>query len=289
MKSLRDYVNDAEQRGVAIGHFNISNLEGLHGIFQAARALNLPVVIGTSEGERSFIGVAETVALVRALRDTYNHPIFLNADHTYSFEGVKEAIDAGYDAVIFDGAKLSLEENIATTRKCVEYARNCGRDVLVEAELGNIGQSSKMLDVIPEGVATDEAFMTSPEDAASFVRQTGVDLLAPAVGNMHGMVKGGHNPKINTERIAAIRNAAGVPLVLHGGSGISDEDFISSVKAGISTIHINTEIRLAYRDALVQTLAASPDEIAPYKILAPSVEAVAAVVMKRLKLFNGIK
>ncbi len=289
MKSLRDYINDAEKRGVAIGHFNISNLEGLHGIFQAARALNLPVIIGTSEGERSFVGVPETVALVRALREAYDYPIFLNADHTYSFEKVKEAIDAGYDAVIFDGVKLSLEENIATTRKCVEYARNCGRDVIVEAELGNIGQSSKILDGVPDGVATDEAFMTNPEDAASFVRQTGVDLLAPAVGNMHGMVKGGHNPKINTERIAEIRKAAGVPLVLHGGSGISDEDFVASIKAGISTVHINTEIRVAYKDALVKTLAAEPDEIAPYKFLTPSVEAVAEVVRNRLKLFNGIK
>jgi len=289
MKSLRDYINDAEGRRVAIGHFNISNLEGLHGIFQAARALDLPVIIGTSEGERSFVGVQEAVALVRALREKYQYPIFLNADHTYSFEGVKEAIDAGYDAVIFDGVKLSHEENIAVTKKCVEYARSCGRDVLVEAELGNIGQSSKMLDVVPEGIATDEHFMTSVEDAASFVRQTGVDLLAPAVGNMHGMLKGGRNPKIDIVRIAAIRKAAGVPLVLHGGSGISDEDFADAVQTGISTVHINTEIRVAYKDALVKTLAANPNEIAPYKILAPAVEAVAEVVTKRLKLFNGIK
>lgn len=289
MKSLRDYINDAEQRHVAIAHFNISNLEGLHGIFQAARALNLPVIIGLSEGERGFVGVPESVALVRTLRETYQYPIFLNADHSYSFEGVKEAIDAGYDAVIFDGAKLSLEENIAITRRCVEYARTCGRDVLVEAELGNIGQSSKLLDEVPEGVATDERFMTSIEEAASFVRQTGVDLLAPAVGNMHGMVKGGHNPKINTERIAQIRKAVGVPLVLHGGSGISDEDFVASVQAGIAIVHINTEIRLAFKEALQKTLAANPDEVAPYKLLTPSVEAIAAVVTNRLKLFNGIK
>lgn len=289
MKSLRDYINDAEQRRVAIGHFNISNLEGLHGIFQAARALNVPIIIGLSEGERNFVGVPESVALVRTLRETYQYPIFLNADHSYSFEGVKEAIDAGYDAVIFDGAKLPIEENIAVTRRCVEYARTCGRDVLVEAELGNIGQSSKLLDAVPEGVATDERFMTSVEEAVSFVRQTGVDLLAPAVGNMHGMVKGGHNPKIDTERITAIRQAAGVPLVLHGGSGISDDDFVASVQAGISIVHINTEIRVAFKEALQKTLIAAPDEVAPYKLLAPSVEAIAGVVTNRLKLFNGIK
>jgi fructose-bisphosphate aldolase, class II len=288
MKSLRDYIHDAELRRVAIGHFNISNLEALHGIFNAARALTLPIIIGTSEGERSFVGVPESVALVRALRDTYQYPIFLNADHTYSFEGVKAAIDAGYDAVIFDGVKLSFEENIAVTRQCVEYARACGRDVLVEAELGNIGQSSKVLDAIPEGVVIDEASMTSVEQATLFVKQTGVDLLAPAVGNIHGMLRVGHDPKINTQRIAELRKATGIPLVLHGGSGTTDSDFVDAVKAGISIVHINTEIRVAFKDALQKTLAAHPDEVAPYKLLAPSVDAVAQVVSNRLKLFNGL-
>lgn len=288
MKSLRDYIHDAEQRHVAIGHFNISNLEALHGIFNAARALDLPIIIGTSEGERSFVGVPESVALVRALRETYNYPIFLNADHTYSFEGVKAAIDAGYDAVIFDGVKLSFEENIQVTRQCVEYARMCGRDVLVEAELGNIGQSSKVLDVIPDGVVVDEASMTSVEQAVMFVQQTGVDLLAPAVGNIHGMLRVGHDPKINTTRIAELRKATGVPLVLHGGSGTMDSDFVDAIKAGISIVHINTEIRVAFKDALLKTLAEHPDEVAPYKLLAPSVDAVAQVVTNRLKLFNGL-
>lgn len=289
MKSLRDYVADAEKRQVAIGHFNFANLEGFHAIFEAARALDLPIIMGTSEGERKFVGVHEAVALVQKLRDVYNYPIFLNADHTFSFEGVKEAIDAGYDAVIFDGVKLPLEENIEITKKCVEYARSCGRDVLVEAELGNIGQSSKMVDDVPEGVATSEAFLTGVDEAKDFVQQTGVDLLAPAVGNMHGMVKSGHNPKIDTERIKAIREAAGVPLVLHGGSGISDDDFVAAIKAGISTVHINTEIRVAYREGLEEALKEKPDEIAPYRLLQPAVDKIQAAVTKRLKLYNGIE
>jgi len=189
-KTLREYINEAKEKGVAVGHFNISNLEGLHGIFNAARKLDLPIIIGLSEGERKFVGVHEAVALVKSLKEQYNYPIFLNADHTYTFEGVKEAIDAGFDSVIFDGVKLSFEENIIETRKCVEYARSQDRDILVEAELGNIGQSSKMVDEVPEGVATDESFMTSVEDAVRFVKETGVDMLAPAVGNMHGMLKG---------------------------------------------------------------------------------------------------
>ena len=289
MKTLREYITEAEDKGVAIGHFNISNLEALHGIFEAAKELDLPVIIGTSEGERDFVGVNEAVALVKTLREKNNYPIFINADHSYSFEKVKEAIDAGYDAVIFDGAKLSYEENIEQTKKCVEYAKFVNPNILVEAELGNIGQSSKIVDEIPEGVATNEEFLTNVEEAKSFVEKTAVDLLAPAVGNMHGILKGGRNPKIDIERVKEIRQSAGVPLVLHGGSGISDEDFVSAIKAGISIVHINTEIRLAFHDSLEKTLDEKPDEIAPYKILAPSVQAVKEKVVERLKLFNDIK
>lgn len=288
MKTLREYIKDAEENKVAIGHFNISNLEALHAIFNSAKDLNLPVIIGTSEGEREFVGVHEAVALVKTLREKYDHPIFLNADHTYSYEGVVEAIDAGYDAVIFDGAKVSHEENIEITKKCVEYARKSGRDVLVEAELGNIGQSSKIIDDVPEGVATSEEFLTSVEEAKNFVEKTGIDLLAPAVGNMHGVLKGKANPKIDTERIAQIRKEAGVPLVLHGGSGITDQDFKDSIESGIGIVHINTDIRIAYRDGLKKSLEENPDEIAPYRLLKPALEAVQEKVTDRLKLFNNL-
>lgn len=287
MKTLREYIIEADNNKVAIGHFNISNLEALHGIFNAAKSLDLPVIIGVSEGERDFVGVHEVVALVKTLKEKNNFPIFLNADHTYSFEKVVEAVDAGFDAVIFDGAKLSIEENISVTKKCVDYARQSGRDVLVEAELGNIGQSSKILDEVPEGVATDESFLTIVDDAVNFVKETGVDLLSPAVGNMHGMLKSGHNPKLNLNRVKEIRESVGVPLVLHGGSGISDEDFVEAIKSGVSIVHINTEIRIAYRDALQKSLQDSPDEIAPYKILKPAVQAIEDVVKARLKLFNS--
>lgn len=286
MKTLREYIREAEDKKVAIGHFNFSNLEGFHAIFEAARELDLPIILGTSEGERDFVGLEEAVALVRAMREKYNYPIFLNADHTYTFEGVKAAVDAGYDMVIFDGVKLSYEENVEMTKKCVEYARSVNPDIVIEAELGNIGQSSKVLEEIPEGVATSEEFLTSPEDAKQFVEETGIDVLAPAVGNLHGMLKTGRNPEINADRIAQIREAAGVPLVLHGGSGISDEDFVKAIDAGISVIHINTQIRVAFREALEKTLAEKPDEVAPYRLLKPSLESMKEIVASRLKLFN---
>ena len=290
MKTLREYIKEAEEKKIAIGHFNIFNLEALHGIYNAAKKLNLPIVIGLTEGEENFVGREEAVALIRALREKDNYPIFLNADHHYSFESVKSALDAGYDSAIIDAVKLSIEEDIVLTKKCVDYAKELSKkenkNILIEAELGFIGTSSKLLNEIPEGVS--EATMAKPEDAEYFVEKTGIDLLAPSVGNVHGMVKGG-NPRLDIERIKEIREACGVPLVLHGGSGISDKDFREAIKAGISMIHINTEIRVAYKEALKKFLKENPNEVVPYKILPSTVEAIEKVVEARLKLFNNIK
>jgi fructose-bisphosphate aldolase class II len=296
MKTLREYIKEAEEKSVAIGHFNISNIEALHGIYNASKKLSeevgnlVPVIIGVSEGEEEFIGRDEAAVLVKEIREKDSYPIFLNADHHYSFESVKFALDAGYDAAIIDAVKLPLEENITLTKKCVDYAKELGekegRGILIEAELGFIGQSSKLLDAIPEGVS--EATMTKPEDAKHFVEQTGISLLAPSVGNVHGMVKGG-NPRLDIERIKSIKEACGVPLVLHGGSGIADIDFTNAIKAGISIIHINTEIRVAYKEALQKYLKENPSEVAPYKILKPAVEAIEQVVYNRLKLFNNLQ
>lgn len=279
-------MREAAEGGYAIGHFNISTIEALWGIFDAARETGQPVIIGVSEGERDCIGVRQAVALVRSIREEYEYPIYINADHTYSFERVKEAIDAGFDSVIFDGAKLPIDENIAITKQCVAYARASGRDVLVEGELGYIGTSSNLLDELPEGAAVSREQMTSPEEAARFVRETDVDLFAPAVGNIHGKLKNAPNPRLDIELIKSIRAVVSAPLVLHGGSGIVDEDFRAAVREGIALIHINTELRVAWRDALREALASS-DDIAPYKLLVPSREAVKKIVAARIALFSG--
>jgi fructose-bisphosphate aldolase class II len=288
MKTLREAVYDAREKKIAVGHFNISNSDGEWGVFRAAQALGVPVIIGVSEGERDFLGVRQTAALVKSVREEFNYPIYLNADHTYSFERVKQAIDAGFDSVIIDGAKLSFEENVALAKQCVEYARNCGRDVLVEGELGYIGTSSKVLDEIPEGVMLNESSLTDPEKAKEFVALTGVDMLAPAVGNFHGMLRGGVDPKLNIERIKLISDITGIPLVLHGGSGNSGDDFTQAIANGVNIVHINTEIRVAYRDGIKKSLADDPEEVAPYKFLKHGVEAVQAVVTAKLKLFNNL-
>ncbi|MEX0919039.1 MAG: class II fructose-bisphosphate aldolase [Candidatus Paceibacterota bacterium] len=279
-------IKQAEAEKKAIGHFNISNIEGFHAVIESARGLDLPVIIGVSEGERKFIGVKQVKALVDSAK-AEGRPVWLNADHTYSFDGVKEVVDAGFDSVIFDGSNLELEENIKITKQCVDYAKDKNPDILIEGEIGYIGTSSKVLEEIPaEVVAAGKAAVT-PEIAKQYVEATGVDLLSPAVGNIHGMLKHEHNPKLKIELIKEIRAAAGVPLVLHGGSGITDDDFRAAIVAGISLVHINTEIRVAFQNALKQTLQENPDEIAPYRLLAPAVSAMEAVITKRLKLFAG--
>jgi len=285
MNSLHEYILDAANRGIAVGHFNVSTLDGIWAVADAAQSLGVPVIIGISEGERDYVGVREAVAVIQSIRTQRNQPIFLNADHTYSYERVVEAIDAGFDAVIFDGAKLSLEENIATTKKCVDYARASGRNVLVEAELGYIGTSSKILDAIPEGAAVGEANLTTAADALQFVQGTGVNLFAPAVGNIHGVVRGG-DPALNIGRVKEIADAVHIPLVLHGASGNSDADIRDTIKNGVAVVHVNTELRIAYRSALITSLSDNPDEVSPYKYLRPAKLAMQKVVEDKLKVFN---
>ncbi len=285
MQHLKEYIAQAEAAKHAIGHFNISNLEGFWAVVNAIKTLHVPVIIGISEGERDFVGLFEIVTLVKFVREKYELPLFVNADHTYSYERVVEAIDAGCDSVIIDGAALSLEENIALTKRCVAYARQKGSVTLIEGEVGYIGQSSKVLDAIPEGV--DTALASSPEEVARFVTETGVDLLAPSVGNFHGMLRSG-GELLHLDIIAGIRAAAGVPLVLHGGSGISHTEFVQAIDAGISVIHISTELRVAYRSGLTQALTENPDEIAPYKYLRGARDAMQKAIEEKLKVFNKI-
>lgn len=288
MKSLREYITEAEEKKIAIGHFNFTTIDMFWGIFDAARAVasergeDVPLVVGVSEGERDFFGVQQVAEFIESVRNEYAYPIFSNADHTYSVERAIEAIDAGFDMVIIDAAKEPYEKNLEMTKAVVDYRNESETTTLIEAELGWIGGGSNIKDELPEGVS--EETMTKPDEAKKFVKETGVDLLAPSVGNVHGIVKSG-NPKLNPKRVAEVRAAAGVPLVLHGGSGSRDEDFTAVIKAGIGMIHISTEIRRAYREALDKSLANDPEQIAPYKYLKSTREAVREVVKARIELF----
>jgi len=287
MKALREVLQEADRAHVALGHFNISDLVALQAIVAAARELQVPVLVGVSEGERAFMGVRQVSALVKSIREETGHPVFLNADHTHSLPKAEEAARAGFDEIIFDGSALPFEENVNQTRKAVEAIKSISPSTLVEGEIGYIGTSSAILDKTPEGLSP----LTTPAEARQFIEATGADVLAPAVGNMHGllksMVRGEAEKRLDIERIAQIKQASGVFMTLHGGSGTNDEDFRRAIKAGMTIVHINTELRLAWRRGLEAALAKEPDEVAPYKILPGALDAVKRVVKARLELFNS--
>jgi fructose-bisphosphate aldolase, class II len=285
--SLWDLLQEAQRSGVAVGHFNVSDLVLLKAVFTAARELRVPVLVGLSEGEREFVGVRQIAALVRTLREEFDFPIFLNADHTHSLGKAVEAAKAGFDSIVFDVSALPFEENVRQTKRAVEALKAINPSLLVEGEIGDIGTGSEIHESSPDlskGLST-------PEEAKHFVESTGVDILAPAVGNMHGMlrsmVQGETKKRLDIERIAAIKRAARVFLTLHGGSGTDDQDLRNSIAAGINIVHINTELRVAWRHGLEDGLAQQPDEVVPYKLLPSAVDSVKQVVSSRLRLFNG--
>lgn len=289
MKSLSEYIAIANEKKVAIGHFNVSTLDGIWAVVDAGKNLNVPVIVGISEGERDYIGLNQAVAIIQSIRKERNQPIFLNADHTYSFDRVKESILAGVDSVIFDGAGLSFEENIEITKKCVDFAKNhksvSGEKILIEGELGFIGKSSKILDEIPAGAVVGDNAMTKPEDAKRFVSETGVDLLAPAIGNIHGIIRSG-DPALNTERAREIRSSISIPIVLHGASGNTPSDIKKTIEAGAAIVHVSTELRVAYRAGLMKSISIDQDEVSPYKYLKSAKQAMQRVVEEKINIFG---
>jgi fructose-bisphosphate aldolase class II len=286
MKTLIETLADARRRQVAVGHFNISDLTAFKAIVESALEFKLPVMVGVSEGEREFIGVAESAALVKTAREQHGLPIFLNADHTHSLAKAVEAAKAGFDEIIFDGSALPFDKNVEETRRAVETLKSINPGIVVEGEIGYIGSSSAILEQKPEGMSA----LSTPEEARQFVAATKVDVLAPAVGNMHGMlesmVKGEAKKRLDLGLIAELRNATGAFMTLHGGSGTNDDDFRTAIKNGMTIVHVNTEIRIAWRRGIETALKAHANEVAPYKILPAAVAAIKEIVTARLKLFN---
>ena len=285
-ETLRDVLTRLEKEGAALGHFNVADQTLLKAVVAAAADTKLPVIIGASEGEREFLGARQLAALVETQRQESDFPIFLNADHTHSLAKAVEAANAGFDAVVIDFSALPFEENVARTKEAVQAIKAINPTIVAEGEIGNIGTGSEIHET-----AQGDRTLSTPEEARQFVEATGIDVLAPAVGNMHGMLKsmvqGKTKKHLDIERIAQIKQAAGVFLTLHGGSGTDDEHFRRAIAAGINIIHINTELRVAWRRSLEESLSRDLNEVVPYKILRPVVDSVKQVVSSRLKLFRG--
>ena len=276
MAGLRYYLKKAEKEKWAMGQFNFSNLKILEAIIRAAVKLKSPIILGTSEGESKAIGLKKAVVLIEAYKKETKLPIFLNLDHGKSFGYIKKAVDAGYEAVHFDGSGLPLKENIKETKKIVKYAEKFGV-LVVEGEVGVIGNVSKVKEI-----------STDPQAAFKFVKETKVDSLAVAVGNLHGIRRSGINPNLNLEKLKEIKKKTGIiPLVLHGGSGTLKKDIKEAIKLGIVKINVNTELRMAYTNALKKSLKKSPKEITPYKYISEAGAAVQKVVEEKIKIFGS--
>jgi fructose-bisphosphate aldolase, class II len=287
MNTLRNVLTQSKKDGVALGHFNVANLEMLKAVLGAAAETHVPVLVGASEGEREFLGTRQLAALLKSLREELDLTAFLNADHTHSLAKAVEAAKAGFDAVVIDFSALPFDENVTRTKETVEAIKAINPAIVAEGEIGDIGTGSEIHEIAQDGSKS----LTTPEEARQFVHATGIDVLAPAVGNRHGMAKsmveGTTKKHLNIERISQIKEATGLFLTLHGGSGTDDDDFRRAVAAGINIIHINTELRIAWRQSMEESLAKDPNVVVPYKILPPVIDSIKRVVSSRLRLFNA--
>jgi tagatose 1,6-diphosphate aldolase GatY/KbaY len=277
--SARAVLTKARTKHFALPAFNVSTVEQIRVVAEVATKLKAPVIIETSEGEASLITYPIARAVVTAWQKVIRIPLILNADHHHDFARLKQAIQAGCPYVHIDASGLEYKDNVALTQKVVKLAHS--RGVLVEGELGRIGGGSWRHKGRAKFSKTD---LTDPEQAINFVKQTKIDSLAANIGNIHGLWSGG-KPHLSIDHVRKMRRAMPkVFLTLHGGSGIPDKEVRQAIKAGITKVNINTELRVAFIGGLRQSLRQQPLETTPLKIYPPAMAAMAKVVASKIKL-----
>ena len=281
---MLDIFKKAKENKYAVGAFNVSNLEQIKAIVLAAQNLKSPVLICTSQGESEFIGKKQIRALINVYKEETGLPLILHMDHGKTFEIVEEAINAGYDSVHFDGSGLSFEENIKVTSQIVEFAKEKGIKN-VEGELGYLRGGS----TIQDAVEIKKEDLTDPNQVQEFIEQTGIDSLAIAIGNIHGVFKSDKNPHLFLDRLEEINKAVSnnVGLVLHGGSGTPEEDVKKAIQLGVVKVNVNTELRMAYTNTLKNILENNLNEVAPYKLMSSVIEIVQKIVEDKIRLFGS--
>ncbi|HZJ82427.1 MAG TPA: tagatose-bisphosphate aldolase subunit GatY, partial [Clostridia bacterium] len=253
-----DMIKNAQKQGYAIAAFNIHNLETIQAVVEAAWEENSPLIIQTTPGTLKHAGIPYVVACVKVASELYDIPIVLHLDHCESFETIIQCIRAGYTSVMIDSSKLPYEENVAMVKKVVDIAKLV--DVAVEGEIGKIGGTEDDMTVDEK-----DAALTVPEEAQGFAKATGIDTLAIAIGTAHGLYKG--EPKLDFDRLSAIRERIKIPLVLHGGSGVYDNAIREAIKRGISKINIATELKLPMAEAIQKVFASNPEENDPRRYM----------------------
>jgi fructose-bisphosphate aldolase, class II len=277
--SMTEMLKKANAEGYAVGQFNINNLEYTQAILQAAEEEKSPVILGVSEGAARYIGGFKTVVkMVEGLMEDFNItvPVAIHLDHGSSFDKCKAAIDAGFTSVMIDASHDPFEQNIETTKKVVEYAHAKG--VSVEAELGTVGGQED--DVIAEGVIYADV-----NECKELVERTGIDTLAPALGSVHGPYKG--EPNLGFKEMEEINKVAGVPLVLHGGTGIPTADIQKSISFGTAKINVNTENQISSTKTVREVLAADTEVYDPRKYLGPMRETIKQTVIGKMREFGS--
>ncbi|HCZ9737582.1 TPA: fructose-bisphosphate aldolase [Staphylococcus aureus] len=276
--SMKEMLIDAKENGYAVGQYNINNLEFTQAILEASQEENAPVILGVSEGAARYMsGFYTIVKMVEGLMHDLNItiPVAIHLDHGSSFEKCKEAIDAGFTSVMIDASHSPFEENVATTKKVVEYAHEKG--VSVEAELGTVGGQED--DVVADGI-----IYADPEECQELVEKTGIDALAPALGSVHGPYKG--EPKLGFKEMEEIGLSTGLPLVLHGGTGIPTKDIQKAIPFGTAKINVNTENQIASAKAVRDVLNNDKEVYDPRKYLGPAREAIKETVKGKIKEFG---
>ncbi|NLV17364.1 MAG: class II fructose-1,6-bisphosphate aldolase [Syntrophomonadaceae bacterium] len=276
--SVAELLAKAEAGGYAVGAFNANNMEIVQAIAMAAEKENSPVIMQASQGAIKYAGLEYIVGLVRIAAETTHVPIALHLDHGTSFDQVVRCIRSGFSSVMYDGSQLPLEENIRITQKVIEISRPIG--VSVEGELGHIGGTE-------DDISVDEkdAHYTDPDEALTFVRETGVDALAIGIGTAHGQYKG--EPKLDFERLEKISKLVNVPIVLHGSSGVPDEAIRRAISLGVRKVNIDTNIREAFVAGARKVLEDNPAEIDPRKILGPGKEGAIELIREKIRLFGS--
>lgn len=277
--TLKAVLDDSMEKGYAVGAFNFNGIEDARGIIEAAEEKNSPVILMASTSAASYFGGAAPVAAyIRALAAKTSVPVVLHIDHCTSLDMIRECVDSGFSSVMIDASALSFEENISKTAAAVRYAKKYG--VSVEGELGRLGGREENVDV-----SDRDANMTDPSVVAEFVDRTGIDALAIAIGNAHGFYKG--TPKLDFDRLIKIRGLVKCALVLHGGTGIPEEDFVKAVKCGMNKINIGTELKYCCSQTAREMMAAKPDEIDIRKLVGENRKACREIVLHKIDLFGS--